>query len=123
MHNLVISFAATQNQIEMMKSFCEDKKKCPFIISVRQSISEDMMLSLSVFANRPEIYIGIYSSESGDIISDIEIDDEAMRNALDELDLKFAHALTRESPVVNKTLAYAWMNYINHGNGTVIPLD
>lgn len=123
MYKLIVTFKASSNQIDMMKSFCEDKKDCPFIISVRQPVSDDMNLSLSVFANRPEIYIGIFSSANDEIIADAEFPDKIIENALKNLNLKFAHALTRKSPVANNKLVIAWAKYIGMGQGIVIPLD
>ena len=124
MRNLIVTFDATPSQVAAMRSFCENKKDCKAIISVRYPLSENRTLSLSVFANRPEIYLGIFSSEENRIINDAQLSDEALIDALDALDLKFAHALTRESPVANKVLVLAWAAYIGTEHDDIcIPLD
>ncbi len=113
MLELIVAFDATPDQIDMMKSFWADKKDCPYVISVRQILSDDLVFSLSVFANRPELYMGVYSSITKNIVTDVKLSDESVKNALNELNLKYAHALTRKPPKVNKELALAWIAFIN----------
>ncbi len=111
--NFVVTFDATDAQINIIRQFCRNKIDCEYWISVRQAITEDSVLSVSMFANKPDLYIGIYSSKDDEIIENIQIDDETLKRALESLDLKYAHAMTRKSPVVNGKLALAWIKYYN----------
>lgn len=122
-YRLITTFAVSEYQLKMLKEFCKDKVSCQYVVSVRAIFSDDLTLSLSVFANRPDIYFGVYSKKEDKIVSNITMDDKIFEQLLLELDVKFAFATTREKPVVNEKLALAWIKYINSGNiGNIYPL-
>ena len=123
-HNLVVTFTATEAQKEKLKSFCLDKQDNEHIIAITQHFGNSYVLSLSFFANRPDIYIGVYSREEKKIIRDIAISDDMFDAILDRLELKYIFNKTRKSPVEIKELILAWVNYINSGfNDEKIELD
>lgn len=72
MANLVVCFNASETQVQALLKFCREKVDSSYIVSVRAIFSEDMVFSLSVFANRPEIYFGVYSRKSKAICTDIK---------------------------------------------------
>lgn len=111
--NFIVAFDATEAQIKTIRKFCTDKTDCNYFISVRQALTEDMELSISMFTNKPDLYIGIYSAKDNTIVESVQISNEELEYALNALDLKYAHAMTRKDPVANKKLATAWITYLN----------
>lgn len=105
----------TNTQIKMIQKFVEDTIDTDHYISVRAAFSIDMSFSLSMFANRPDVYFGIYSSKDRKIVSEpcLPGSDDVFEELLKVLANKYAHATTRKSPVMNKELALAWMEYFN----------
>lgn len=112
---IITSFPVTENQAKILRKFCIDVIDSNYVIAIRVIFSEDMVLSLTMFANRPEVYFGIYSTLDKTIVSNVEINDELLlKELLAVLAEKYAHATSRKPPVVNKELAFAWMNYFNN---------
>lgn len=122
-NRIEVAFVATQDQIEMIKEFCKDKFKHNYVVSVQQQLTEDTQLSISIFTNKPVIYIGIFSKEKKCIVPDAMISDNELSEALEMLELRYWHSLSKTPPSVNKELAYVWLKYFNtNSNATVVEL-
>lgn len=114
--DFIVTFPTTDEQLELIRRFCVDKKDCNYFISVRQLLPDNdqkLVLSISMFAYKPDIYIGIYSADKDSIVEDVTIDTETLGIALEALSGRYIHAMTREIPVINEKLAVAWMKYFN----------
>lgn len=107
------SFPTTDYQKEVLRQFCRDKIGSDSVISVSQTIGDGYILSLSVFENRPKVYMGILDIERKKILTDIRVTDNDLENALENLEYKYAFATTRKNPVANIELVTAWIDYIN----------
>ncbi len=118
-----VAFPVTEKQEKMLRDFCADKMDGQFYIALRQPITEDYELSLSMFSNKPDILIGIYSSSKKEIVSSVVVSDADMKKALDALDVKYIHALTRTNPVANKDLILAWIAFINSPEHQVFEVE
>ena len=122
--DFAVTFPATEEQIQIIRQFCLNKKDCNYFISVRQLIEGNNVLSVSMFANQPVMYIGIYSKERDAIVNDVQIETEELKVALEAMSDKYAFAMTRKSPVANTKLVVTWLNYFNeHHNDVIIPID
>ncbi|MBO5631362.1 MAG: hypothetical protein J5965_20025, partial [Aeriscardovia sp.] len=89
-----------------------------------QNLDKDYVLSLSFFAQRPEMYFGIYSREKQCIVRDAAIKDKVLEIAIKRLEKKYAFNTTREKPVEINELILAWVNYVNSDfDDEKIPLD
>lgn len=113
--SLIISFPTTDKQKEILKQFCKDKLGCDAIIAVSQTIAGRYLLSLSVFEHRPEIYIGVLSLDNNTVLTDVKLTDEEIKLALRGIDFKYAFATSRKSPIANRDIVMAWIDYINNG--------
>ena len=111
---LIVCFDATEGQIQALKKFCREKIDSSYIVSVRAIFTEDMVFSLSVFANRPEIFFGVYSKSDKSIHTDIAVPEDMFSEILNDIDDKYTFATTRKPPKVNEDLALAWIRYINN---------
>ena len=122
--NLIISFNATDSQVDMLLDFCREKTGSTAIITVCQPLGSKFALGLSVFENRPQIYMGILDLDAKKVVEDISITDDELRKALNDLDYKYAFATTRKSPIANSELVMAWIDYINRNiNKKGIPIE
>ena len=111
---IFVSFKVSERQKELLRKFCEENIDTMYFVSVRIPCSDDMVFSISMFSQKPDVYFGIYSSKERAIIDGSGIEDEAeFETMLDDLATKYAHATTRKPPVVNKELVYAWVEYFN----------
>lgn len=122
--NLIISFNATDSQVDMLLDFCKEKTGSAAIITVCQPLGSRFALGLSIFENRPQVYMGILDLDSKKVVEDISITDDELRKALNDLDYKYAFATTRKNPVANSELVMAWIDYINRNiNKKGIPIE
>lgn len=112
-NKLVIAFKATEKQVQILKEFCSNKMDNQYIISVQQTVSEDLELCISIFQNKPYIYVGLFSKQYRRIEKDLTINDELLVEALEMLELRYHHALSKRPPTINKELAYIWLGYFN----------
>ncbi len=110
---LIIAFNATDAQKEMLKSFCKDKTSGECIIAISQSLSDHYMLYFSALKRKPEIYFGVFSLDTKSIVENVALSDAEIILALEGLELKYAHAMTRKNPVADKYVVTAWADYIN----------
>lgn len=112
-YRILSSFEPTELQKEMLIDFCNSVIDSDYFVSVRAVFSEDLAFSLSMFSGRPEICFGIYSSIDKEIVAEPIISDIIFAELLNVLAEKYAHATTRKPPVVNKELAFAWIDFFN----------
>ena len=112
-YKIFVSFQVSEEQKKLLKKFCEENIDTDYYVSVRVSFTDDMVLSLSMFSQRPEIFFGVYSSKERAIISGDIFDDGLLEDLLEDIAQKNAHATTRKPPRVNADLALAWINYYN----------
>ena len=122
--NLVISFNATESQTEMMLDFCREKTGSNAIITVCQPLSSQFALGLSIFENRPQIYMGIIDLNNKTVVEKGVLSDEDLQKALKNLEYKYAHVTSRKDPVANAELVLVWIDYINRHIGIEgIPIE
>ena len=110
---LCIAFNATETQINELKKFVSDKKNNDKIVVIRQGIDDDISICLSMCLRKPEIYFGLYSRVQKRIVTDREISEREFQRVIERMELKYAHAMSRENPLGDKELVIAWMNYFN----------
>ncbi len=122
--NLIVSFDATPHQVEMLLDFCREKTGSEYVITVCQTIRDGYALGLSIFENRPDVFMGVIDLTEERVVPNATLTDEEIKAALVNLDYKYAHATSRKPPIANKMYVMAWIDYINMGPPIVrIPIE
>ena len=111
------SFELSDKVAKAVFDFWSDKVKGNYVVSVKQSISNSFYLTVTVFKNKPYLYIGLYSMHEKAIV-DLKIDDHLLCDAIRQLDVRYAMACTVDPPLVNYDLGKAWYDFIRNKSHT-----
>ena len=108
--SIKIAFNADRIAINLMKAFAIRNDTDRTII-VQMVLRDDLQLNITVLSKDPSMYFSLYSTMTHQIV-DTEISNIDLKDALDILELRFQHTLTKNPPTVNKELSSIWLEYL-----------
>lgn len=111
----MLALNATNIQKEIIRQFCKENLSCSATVSIGHFIGNSFELVLTLLERKPEIYFGIMSTETKEILSDATISDADLKSALKALSIKYAHITSRKSPLSNEEFINAWKKFLDSG--------